>query len=50
MEKREGTTYDPPSGKKCVFFVDDISMSVINSWGDQITNEIVWQCLDENGC
>jgi len=37
-------------GKKCAFFVHDISMPVINCWGDQITNEIVRQCLDEDGC
>lgn len=49
LEKKQVRTFVPLGGKKMTVFLDDLSMPLVNAWGDQITLEITRQLVEWKG-
>ena len=49
LDKRGGKNFGPPAGKTMVLFFDDMSMPLVNDWGDQPSLELVRQLIEDRG-
>eukprot|EP00397_Hematodinium_sp_SG-2012_P000031 GEMP01000031.1.p1 GENE.GEMP01000031.1~~GEMP01000031.1.p1 ORF type:complete len:4639 (+),score=1050.01 GEMP01000031.1:391-14307(+) len=49
VERKTGKTFCPPGGKNMCIFLDDMSMPIVNTWGDQVTNELTRQLMEMSG-
>ena len=49
VDKRMGSVFGPPAGKKMTIFVDDVNLPEISPWGDQVTNEFFRSTIELKG-
>ena len=49
LDKRGGKNFGPPNGKKMTIFLDDLSMPLVNEWGDQPTLEMARLIIEFGG-
>ena len=49
LDKRGGKNFGPPNAQQCAFFLDDVAMPEVNTWGDQPTLELLRQLIEFNG-
>ena len=46
IDKRSGKTYGPPVAKKLIYFVDDLNMAQVETYGTQTPIELIRQHMD----
>ena len=46
IDKRSGRTFGPPTGKKLVFFVDDLNLPYVETYGTQNALSLLRQVMD----
>ncbi|KAI0987265.1 hypothetical protein GJ496_009031, partial [Pomphorhynchus laevis] len=49
FDKRVANTIGPAENKHMTIFIDDLSMPMVNKWGDQTANEVVREVIEFNG-
>ena len=49
VDKQMGNTFGPPTGKTMTIFIDDLNQPEVNSWEDQITNELFRSVIENKG-
>ena len=49
LEKKSGRNYGPPGTKRLIYFIDDLNMPMLETYGAQPPIELLRQWMDHQG-